>query len=168
MVIRIAKNENDSIAASRIYALSWKSGYKGVFSDELLNDISLERWVNAFNSNYETHRFQIAIMNVDGEDIGAGGYGLSRDYDNPKIGEVTSIYFIDTAWGRGYSKILMNFMIDELRSKGCDKVHLWVVKDNIRAQRFYEKYGFIPTGKEKIITFKGESVIDIEYEIEEI
>ena len=168
MFIRIAENESDSIAASRIYALSWKSGYKGILSDELLDGIPLDFWVRAFNSNYETHRFQIAVMNVDDEDIGAGGYGLSRDYDDPKIGEVTSIYFLESVWGKGYSKTLMDFMLDELRRKGCDIVHLWAVKDNIRAQRFYEKYGFIKTGKEKTITFKGESVIDIEYEIEGI
>jgi len=168
MFIKIAENENDSIAASRIYALSWKSGYKGIFSDELLDDIPLDFWVKAFNSNYETHRFQISVMNVDDEDIGAGGYGLSRDYDDSKIGEVTSIYFREHAWGKGYSKMLMDFMLDELRRKGCDKVHLWTVKDNIRAQRFYEKYGFIKTSKEKTITFRGETVIDIEYEIEGI
>ena len=165
MDIRIAKNENDSITASYIYAMGWKSGYKGIFSEKLLSDISLDFWVDAFNSNYVTNRFEIAIMTVNDEDIGAGGYGFSRDYDNPHIGEITSIYFLEKAWSKGYSKQLLDFMIQNLKNMGCQKTHIWVLKDNIRAQRFYEKSGFKRSGKEKPITFKGEEKIEVEYVI---
>lgn len=163
MDIRIAKNEEDSKAASRIYAMGWKAGYKKIFSEELLTEIPFDFWVDRFNSNYDTHRFEIAIINAEGKDIGAGGYGFSRDYDDSETGEVTSIYFLETAWGKGYSKKLMDFMIGELKKIGCKKVNIWVLKDNIRAQRFYEKYGFKRTGNEREITFKGESKMNIEY-----
>ena len=163
MDIRIAKDENDSKAASYIYAMSWKAGYKGIFSEKLLADITVDFWVDAFNNNYDTQRFEVAIMNVNNEDIGAGGYGFSRDYSNDNIGEITSIYFLDQAWGKGYSQQLMNFMISRLRENSCKKIHIWGVKDNIRACRFYEKYGFECTGNEKEIAFKGENVITVEY-----
>lgn len=163
MDIRIAQNENDSKVASHIYAMSWKIGYRGIFSDELLLNIPLDFWVNTFNSNYATKRFEIAILRTDNEDIGAGGYGFSRDYCNENYGEITSIYFLEKAWGKGYSRLLMEFMIDKLKFMGCEKVHIWVLKENIRAQRFYEKCGFRNSGKEKLVTFKGESKIDIEY-----
>ena len=118
----------------------------------------MDFWVDAFNSNYETQRFEVAIMTVNNEDIGAGGYGLSRDYADANIGEITSIYFLDKVWGKGYSQELMNFMINRLREMGYEKVHLWAVKDNPRASRFYEKCGFECTGNKSVIKFKGESV----------
>lgn len=163
MDIRVAKNSDDSKSASYIYANGWKAGYRGIFTDKLLNDIPNDFWVNAFNSNYATHRFEIAIISIDGQDVGAGKYGLSRDYNESDIGEITSIYFLQQAWGKGYSKVLMDFMIAKLREKGCKKIHLWVLKDNLRAQRFYEKYGFKKTGNEKSFCFKDENKIDIEY-----
>lgn len=165
MDIRVAQDENDSKSASLIYAMSWKAGYKGIFTEKLLSDIPIDFWVTTFNNNYNTHRFNIAIMSVNGEDIGAGGYGFSRDYNDLTVGEVTSIYFLENTWGKGYAKELMNFMINELSKKGCTKIHIWVLKENVRAQRFYEKFGFKKTGNEKNITFKGENKIDVEYVI---
>lgn len=81
MDIRIAQNESDSKAASYIYAMSWKSGYKGIFTEELLEGISTDFWVNSFNRNYETHRFEVALMNVKGQDI----MGFERQFSSKEI-----------------------------------------------------------------------------------
>lgn len=163
MEIRIAQNENDSKSASYIYAMSWKAGYKGIFSDSLLSGIPLDFWVGAFNGNYESHRFELAIMRTNEGDIRAGGYGFSRDYDDKGVGEVTSIYFLEKAWGKGYAKPLMDFMVNRLKDMGCAKIHVWVLKENMRAQRFYEKCGFLATGAEKNVSLKGEDKVNVEY-----
>ena len=163
MEIRIAANESDSRAASAIYAMSWKCGYRGLFSDSLLDGIPLDFLVGAFNGNYETHRFAVAILRANGKDVVAGGYGLSRDYDDPACGEITSIYFLEEAWGKGYARLLMDFMIEKLKSAGCTKIHVWALRDNSRARRFYEKYGFTLSGNEKTVSFKGEEKMDVEY-----
>ena len=163
MGIRIATNVEDANSASSIYAESWKAGYRGMLSDELLDTIPLDFWVPAFTDNFSSHRFEIAIMDESHVDIGAGGYGMSRDYKEKNVGEITSIYFRPEAWGKGYAKQLFDFMVAALHEMGCKKIYLWTIKENIRAQRFYEKCGFKRTGKEKLISFKGEEVIDIEY-----
>ena len=162
MNIRIAKDEKDSIAASYIYAMSWKAAYKGIYSDHFLSEIPLDFWAENFNSNYTAHRFEVAIMNTGNKDVGAGEYGLSRDYADGSIGEITSIYFLQEAWGKGYSVQLMEFMVRNLKKMGCQKIHLWVLTENIRAQRFYEKYGFQRTGNEKQTTLKEKKIV-IEY-----
>ena len=163
MGIRIATNTEDAVSASSIYAESWKVGYSGILSDKLLNSIPLDFWVTTFTDNFSSHRFEIAIMNENGFDIGAGGYGMSRDYEEKDVGEITSIYLRPEAWGNGYAKQLFDFMIKELCDIKCKKIHLWVIKENTRAQHFYKKCGFKKTGKEKLISFKGEEVTDIEY-----
>lgn len=163
MNIRIARNKSDLESASAIYALSWKSAYKDIFSDKLLREIPLDFWVEASN-NHNTNKMERCILNAEGEDIGAGGYGISRDYNGySELGEIASIYFLKKAWGKGYASILMQFMINELKNMGCTKIHLWVLEENKRAQRFYEKLGFTKTGKTKNFEFKGEKKITVEY-----
>lgn len=163
MEIRIGKDEMDSISASYIYAMSWKKAFKGIFSDELLESIHNDFWVDVFNSNYKTKRFDTAIISKNGIDIGAGSFGYSRDYSDKKYGEITSIHLLEEYWGKGYAKPLLYFMIDKLKEKGCLKIHLWVVKENTRARKFYEKCGFIQNGKQKILEFKGAGVNELEY-----
>ena len=163
MGIRIATNIEDANSASSIYAEGWQAGYRGILSDELLDNIPLDFWVSAFTDNFLSHRFKIAILDDNSIDIGAGGYGMSRDYKEKDIGEITSIYFRPEVWGKGYAKYLFDFMVEALRDMGCKKIHLWTIKENLRAQCFYEKCGFERTGEEKVISFKGEEVIDIEY-----
>ena len=163
MDIRIAKNEGDSISASRIYAMGWKAGYRGMLSEGLLASIPLDRWVDAFNENYITKRFELAILSADGEDVGAGAYGRSRDYEEDGTGEITSIYFLEKAWGKGYSRELMDFIIRRLNEAGFHRIHVWVLKENLRARRFYEKCGFTPTGREKRSSCGPEEVTNIEY-----
>ena len=161
--IRIAENKNDALSASRIYAISWKSAYKDIFSEKLLSEITFDFWVESFVSNFETHRYKVAILSFNGKDVGAGGYGFSRDYQNNEWGEITSIYFLPEVWGEGLSGQLLDFMVNDLRELGYLKIHLWVLSDNLRAQRFYEKCGFYRTGNERVISFKGEEKSEIEY-----
>ena len=163
IVIRTAQNEADAASASRIYATSWKTAYRGAFSDKLLDDIPLDFWTPHFNANYETGRFTLAILSAEGADAGAGAYGLSRDTDDCTVGEITSLYLLPEAWGEGYAAPLMDSMLDGLRTLGCTKAHLWTLRENRRARRFYEKMGFSLTGAEKELDYKGERVTDLEY-----
>lgn len=45
--------------------------------------------------------------------------------------------------GKGYGRLLLNKCIEELKQCGFSKVLLWVLEDNHRARKFYEKNGFI-------------------------
>ena len=148
MDIRIAKDEKDSIAVSYIHAMGWKTGYKHIYSEQLLSNITETHWVSACNSSYSKSSFAFAIMRVDDEDIGAGSYGICEECPDGSVGEIRSMYFLEKAWGKGYSKQLMDFMMQKLRQSGCREIRLWTLKENFRAQRFYEKYGFRKTGNE--------------------
>ncbi len=163
MEIRIAKNNLDSKSASYIYAMSWKKAYKNIFSESLLNSIPADFWVKSFDDNYNTHRFEVAILKDKNSDLGACGYGLSRDYPEEKLGEITSIYFLEEAWGKGYAKQLLEFVINKLKDSKYKKIHIWVLEKNPRAQKCYEKVGFIKSGKSREIEFKDEKQIEIEY-----
>lgn len=161
--IRVGRNGQDSKSASFIYAMSWKQAFRGIFSEKLLESIHTGFWIDTFNHNHKTKRFDIAIISDNGKDFGACGYGYSRDYNSQDYGEITSIYLLEEYWGKEYGKLLVEFMINQLKEKGCSKIHLWVIEENKRARRFYEKCGLVPSGNKKQLEFKGEVVNELEY-----
>ena len=43
----------------------------------------------------------------------------------------------------------MNSIKEEIKSRGYDKIFLWVLEENNRARSFYEKMGFVTDGEAK-------------------
>ncbi len=165
MEIRLAASDADLRSASGIYAESWKAAYRGIFSDKLLGSIQGSRWVEPFRRGIEAKELQIAILSHDGEDFGAGGFCLSGGSPEAALGEVTSIYFLQCAWGAGYAKPLIDYMLDALRALGCTAAHVWVLRQNARACRFYEKCGFALTAAGMRISVDGEEQTCAEYRL---
>ena len=51
--------------------------------------------------------------------------------------------------GNGYSKLLMDYYLDFLKTKKCDTVFLEVNNMNMKAINLYKKYGFCEYGQRK-------------------
>ena len=163
--IRTALCPGDSITASRIYARSWRVGYRGLLPDSVLSHIQDDTWVDKLNDNYITHRLELAILSLNGEDAGAASYGYARDIVDKTKGEIVSFYFLQPYWGSGCAGALMDHAIDRLRQIGCRRFRLWVLRENVRARRFYEKYGFSLSGREMLSEVKGTPATLYEYSL---
>lgn len=163
MKIRTAKTHEDARAASRIFALSWKSAYRGVLSDGLLDTLPLDRWVPFFDKNLETGSQTLAILSLEGKDVAAASYGKSRDRSEQNFGEITAIYALPEVWGTGVAGRLMDDVLADLLQTGVSGINLWVLEQNPRAQRFYMKYGFEQSEKTARYEIFGESVTTVEF-----
>ena len=72
------------------------------------------------------------------------------DIMRPAI-ELRQIYF-DHAWlGRGLSRPMMDWAIDEARRRGAEEMYLSVFTENQRAQSLYRRYGFTEVGPYKFM-----------------
>ena len=58
------------------------------------------------------------------------------------MGELVSLYLLPRCAGKGIGKALMDAAAAGLKSMGFSRMFLWVLEDNYRARRFYEKAGF--------------------------
>ncbi|MFM9827298.1 MAG: N-acetyltransferase family protein [Sphingomonas sp.] len=92
-------------------------------------------------------RFQLAWVH---DDI-AGYAKLSPLWlDDPVVmrGAVQlSQLYVASGWhGKGIAQALMDWTINEARSRGAPALVLTVWEDNFRARRFYDKYGFTHIG----------------------
>ncbi len=88
--------------------------------------------------------------------IGFVGYG-DRGKEAPETGEIFALYVLSEFYGKGVAQQLMNAGLERLKS--YQEICLWVLRENKRAIRFYEKCGFEPDGEEMISPLIGASEI---------
>jgi len=74
--------------------------------------------------------------------------------------ELGQLYALPAYTGRGIGAQLMDWALEQARTRGHDAVLLSVYSENFGAQRFYQRYGF---GKIADITFQVGEQLDAEY-----
>lgn len=76
--------------------------------------------------------------------------------------EITDFYVDPFFVGQGIGTLLIKQMLGQVKKYGVQKVILWVIKDNVKARKFYEAHGFVDSGETCII--KGTAKEDCCYE----
>jgi RimJ/RimL family protein N-acetyltransferase len=71
-----------------------------------------------------------------------------------------------SVWGTGVGRELMAVAVDRLREAGFRSATLWVLRDNERARRFYERAGWSPDGAEKDDVVAGATVTEVRYRVD--
>lgn len=69
---------------------------------------------------------------------------------------VTGISLLKEYWGKGVSDMLMKHIIERAIDLELGKINLKVRTDNIRARKFYERYGFKKEGESSRMFFINE------------
>lgn len=130
-----------------IHYQSWIICYRGMLDDHFLDTMDPQRWVAFFQKTLGTI-LKGAILEVEGKPAGCVTYKISDElYGDQQAGEIVSFYFLPSFWGKGVSSLLMQWVLDQLREMKCSVVSLWVLEQNKRACRFYEKMGFHMTSE---------------------
>lgn len=123
---------------------------------------------NAMNIRFAKESVNKAGMNSlvlieDGRMIGTASFCLSRWEKYSEYGEIVSIYFLPDYIGKGFGRLLLGKCIKELRQCGFNKVLLWVLEDNHRARKFYERNGFTCSGVYMEDNIGGKDVKEVLY-----
>jgi GNAT superfamily N-acetyltransferase len=74
------------------------------------------------------------------------------------------LYVLPQWWSRGVGRALHDEVLDRLRADGCERCHLWVLEDNERARRFYERLGWAENGTSRVVPFPP-NPIDVGYTV---
>lgn len=112
----------------------------------------------AFLSGYDTDAW-VAVLGDPatsvrvGEDAGQlvayariGPPTLPVEPAGPAV-ELRQFYLLAPWQGAGHAATLMKWVLAEARQRGAEELFLSVFVDNIRAQRFYARYGFEQVGR---------------------
>ena len=157
-----AKKENAHEMAL-LHAISWEQAYSGIIPENIINDFTIEKREKIFSSAISSNPEEYYIFKVDDNLAGIASLNKSHEKNAPDyIGEIYSIYFHPKYWGTPATYYGLQFCVDRLKTLGFKTVTIWVLNDNIRAKKFYEKNGFIPDGNYQEMEL-GKKLLEIRY-----
>jgi tRNA dimethylallyltransferase len=70
-----------------------------------------------------------------------------------KDGWLEGLYLVPEEWGNGVADRLHDDALRALATHGATSARLWVLEDNARARRFYERRGWRRDGSERVVPF---------------
>ena len=152
MNIVIKKMETDAEIKGKAYVhwKSWQEAYSGIVDQRYLDSLTLDKC-----EKIAFRRTDNVIIAKDGDSvIGFVGFGKYRndELENAGLenaGEVFAIYISSQYYGKGIGYRLMQTALSELADHS--KIAVWVLKENTKAIRFYERCGYRFDGREQII-----------------
>lgn len=182
--IRPARVE-DSTAIARVHVAAWQAAYRGEVPDAFLDSMEVgergEAWARLLTAGGGRGRVMfgespasiLVAEDEEGEVVGICSFGPARPSELSAgqpvpdgTGELMMINFEPGSWGSGLARRLLEAAMAGLRQAGHKEAVLWVLDSNRRAQRFYEKAGWLPDGAEKIDERPGFSLRELRYRTE--
>jgi len=140
----------DNLDISKISVESWKFAYKGIMSDATLDALDYEKRATYRSKFLEKTTLSTYVCFENGRPVGFVDYELCRDDDcNDQVGEIWAIYVLPKVIGSFIGKKLFHIAADDLASKGCIEITVWVLSENKLARAFYERQEFFVDGVEK-------------------
>ena len=156
---------DDAAAIGRVQYDTWRSSYRGLVPDALLDRLDPLRWERlSARALAATDPARVAyVAEVGGEIVGHVGAGRERSGTLREYpGEVYAIYVRDTFQGRGIGRALMRAAAADLVERGLTPIMLWTLFANPRSRAFYESLGGVVIG-EKRETFEGHELHEVGY-----
>ena len=81
-----------------------------------------------------------------------------------RSGWLDGLYVVPECWGSAVATRLHDAALDHCRSLGDDECRLWVLEENARARRFYERRGWELDGTTRVVPFPP-NPLDVGYRI---
>lgn len=132
----------DAAAIAAVQVITWHAAYAGLLPQEHLDRRTVEvrtaQWTDRLN---EGAQIVFVAHEPDGAVVGFSSGGASSEPVEGYDGEITTLYVLPEAQGRGAGAQLLRAMSAALRSRGFQSAWVRVLSDNAPARRFYEKLG---------------------------
>jgi len=165
MTITIRKAlPEDALKLTTIHDACWQSAYSGIIPHEYLMDrISRQeqRVINIKNFLADPNCGMYCVE-INNKIIGRLAFAKCEDSDKQKAGEIGSIYLLEEFWNKGYGKEMLDFALTNLRNMEFNEIILWVLEENTRARKFYEKHGFVLDGANRELNY-GRTLNSLRY-----
>ena len=148
----------DAAGIADVHVRTWQAAYPHVFGAERLAGLDVEaraeRWARVLRDGES-----VFVADEEGRVVAFVSVGPAQDDD--QVGELYAIYALPEAWGTGAGRTLIRAGVQALREGGYPAAILWVLEDNPRARRFYEREGWELDGAEKEDDFLGVRVAEV-------
>ncbi|MGW0016376.1 N-acetyltransferase family protein [Streptomyces tendae] len=155
----------DRVALIRVRG--WQSAYRGLMPQQHLD--AMDPAADAERRRAMFARPREGVVNLVAEDEGGEvvGWACHGPYRDGEVrtadAELYALYVDAGRLGTGVGRTLMQESVRRCEGAGHARMLLWVLKDNARARRFYERAGFGPDGAEEPFDVDGVAVPEVRY-----
>jgi GNAT superfamily N-acetyltransferase len=188
VVIR-AGSAADAAQIAAVQREGWFAAYEGIIPAEIINRVTAPDEGARVRQSFRTRPWQRMLVAVAAEQDGPGtagaaagpgvvGYAafgpetdvldapwphpLSTGGEDGRVAELYALYVRPAWWSTGTGRALMERVLARSSGAGYRSITLWVLRDNRRARRFYERAGFAPDGATNVLSRLG-GVIEVRY-----
>ncbi|HXY16636.1 MAG TPA: GNAT family N-acetyltransferase [Gaiellaceae bacterium] len=162
MQVRRAR-PGDAAAIAEVHVRAWQAAYEHVFGAERLAELDVGRRRTGWERILAAPDEQVLVAEHEGEVVAFASVGPSRGAADE--GELYAVYALPSAWGSGAGPKLMRESLAALRELGYRAATLWVLEDNPRARRFYEREGWCLDGARREGEHLGVATAEVRYRI---
>jgi len=156
--------EKDIPSVVDIQINGWKSAYKGIIDDNVLNSMNRDERIEKRKNDYKENGFIVAELNNQ-------VVGFCRYIDSNKFTqdisyidcELLALYVKPDLKYNGIGTMLFQFVTNQFKSKNKTKMILWCLKDNEPSKKFYTKMGG-KIVKERVIEIGENNYYEVGFE----
>lgn len=161
--------EGDAQGIAYVHTESWKTTYRGIVPDEVLDHLTTEsrlsQWEQAIRSG-EKGQMLVVAEQCDGNIVGFACGGREREGKLAYDSEIYAIYMLKEVQQRGIGQQLARYVVRYLQSMNMRSLMIWALERN-PACRFYEKMGGTVVHSQQI-QIGGQELVEVAYGWEDI
>ncbi|WP_022764754.1 GNAT family N-acetyltransferase [Butyrivibrio sp. XPD2006] len=144
MIVQVS-DKNIKVAAS-IHSISWKESHRSFCNTDFIERHSVENQLNYIVGKVEKgseffifyDQDPVAVVSINGKVI-------------------EDLYVLPEYQNKGYGTQLLGYAVAKIQGHGL-KPSLWILENNLGAERLYLRNGFVPSGNRNHITGKLDEV----------
>jgi GNAT superfamily N-acetyltransferase len=156
---------DDAKEASRMHAETWRTSYRGLVPDALLDGLADDRWENGWRRAFESMdpTRAVHVAEIGGRIAGFAGGGRARHSAPPgHVGEVYALYVRPAHQRQGIGRRLLKAAAADLADRGLVPIVIWTLFENPASRAFYEAQGGMVIA-EKREPFDGYELHEVAY-----
>ncbi|GHI02952.1 acetyltransferase [Streptomyces cellostaticus] len=157
-------NLADCDRVSEIRIRGWQHAYRGLVPQPYLDALSVTADAERRRARFGLGDGSVVNLVAErgGEVVGWAAHGPYRDGEvRTGDAELYAIYVDPAHLGSGIGRALLAEAAGQCARS--PRMFLWVLKENTRARRFYERAGFRPDGAEEPFDVDGVPVPEVRY-----
>jgi ribosomal protein S18 acetylase RimI-like enzyme len=187
MVVIRSGSAADATSIAAVQRSGWFAAYEGIIPREIIDHVTAPDEGARVRQTFRTRPWQRMMVAVAGTrdtrgpgDPGIVGYASFGPETNVLTGpwpppltdagrdglaaELYALYVRPAWWSTGTGRALMDRVLAQTCAARYQSVVLWVLRDNTRARRFYERAGFTPDGATHVLERLG-GVTEVRYRL---
>jgi GNAT superfamily N-acetyltransferase len=182
VVIR-AGSAADAAQIAAVQREGWFAAYDGIIPAPVIDRVTTPDGGARVRQTFRTRPWQRMLVAVVADQeraaapgvVGYASFGpetdvlgapwphpLTTDGEDGSVAELYALYVRPAWWSTGTGRALMERVLARSSRAGYLSIALWVLRDNHRARRFYERAGFAPDGATNVLE-RVDGVTELRY-----